>query len=49
MVAPTAPSHAYPSLGVIRELVSRGHRVSFAVGERLEDLVATTGAEPVAY
>jgi MGT family glycosyltransferase len=49
MVAPTAPSHVYPSLAVIRELVSRGHRVSFAVGERLQELVGATGAEPVTY
>lgn len=49
MVGVTAPSHIYPSLAVIRELVSRGHRVSYAVGDRLADLVAPTGAEVVGY
>lgn len=49
MIGCTAPSHIYPSLGVIRELVSRGHRVSYAVGETLTGLVEPTGAEPVAH
>jgi MGT family glycosyltransferase len=49
MVGVTAPSHIYPSLAVIRELVDRGHRVSYAVGDRLAELVAPTGAEHVGY
>ncbi len=49
MVGVTAPSHVLPSLGVIRELVSRGHRVRYAVGDRLGGLVAATGAEHVGY
>jgi MGT family glycosyltransferase len=49
MVGVTAPSHIYPSLAVIRELVDRGHRVSYAVGDRLADLVTPTGAEHVGY
>ena len=49
MVGPTAPSHVYPSLAVIRELVVRGHRVRYAVGDRLGELVAATGAEHVGY
>ncbi|GAA1995027.1 macrolide family glycosyltransferase [Amycolatopsis minnesotensis] len=49
MVGCTAPSHVYPSLAVIRELVSRGHRVSYAVGEALTGLVEPTGAEPVTH
>ncbi|GAA1256065.1 glycosyltransferase [Sphaerisporangium rubeum] len=49
MVGCTAPSHIYPSLGVVRELVDRGHRVSYVVGEPLRELVAGTGAEVVAH
>ena len=30
MVGVTAPSHVYPGLPVIRELVARGHRVTYA-------------------
>jgi MGT family glycosyltransferase len=39
MVGVTAPSHIYPGLGVIRELVARGHEVSYVVGDRHADLV----------
>ncbi|HET6710062.1 macrolide family glycosyltransferase [Amycolatopsis sp.] len=49
MVGCTAPSHIYPSLGVIAELVRRGHRVSYVVGEPLAALVAPTGAEVVPH
>ncbi|MGH4023812.1 MAG: macrolide family glycosyltransferase [Pseudonocardiaceae bacterium] len=49
MAGVTAPSHIYPSLALISELVSRGHRVSYAVGEQLTELVAPTGAEVVSY
>ncbi|HEX2301738.1 MAG TPA: macrolide family glycosyltransferase [Pseudonocardiaceae bacterium] len=49
MAGVTAPSHVYPSLALISELVSRGHRVSYAVGEQLAELVAPTGAEVVSY
>lgn len=49
MVGCTAPSHIYPSLGVIAELVRRGHRVSYVVGEPLASLVAPTGAEVVTH
>ncbi|WP_020662016.1 macrolide family glycosyltransferase [Amycolatopsis benzoatilytica] len=49
MVGCSAPSHVYPSLGIIRELVSRGHRVSYVVGAPLADLVAPTGADVVAH
>jgi len=49
MVGCTAPSHVYPSLGVIKELVKRGHHVSYVVGEPLRDLVEPTGAEPVTH
>ena len=49
MVGCTAPSHIYPSLGVISELVRRGHRVSYVVGSPLASLVAPTGAEVVEH
>ncbi|ADJ43318.1 UDP glycosyl transferase [Amycolatopsis mediterranei S699] len=49
MVGCTAPSHVYPSLGVIAELVRRGHRVSYVVGAPLASLVASTGAEVVEH
>jgi UDP:flavonoid glycosyltransferase YjiC (YdhE family) len=49
MIGCTAPSHIYPSLAVIRELVSRGRQVSYAVGERLTGLVEPTGAELVPH
>ncbi|WP_248962144.1 macrolide family glycosyltransferase [Sphaerisporangium perillae] len=49
MIGCTAPSHIYPSLAVIRELVSRGHRVSYVVGETLTGLVEPTGAELVPH
>lgn len=49
MVGASAPSHIYPGLPVMRELVRRGHRVRYAVGERLVPLVAPTGVEPVGH
>ncbi len=49
MIGCTTPSHIYPSLGVIAELVRRGHRVSYAVGDRLAGLIEPTGAELVGY
>lgn len=49
MAGVTAPSHVYPSLALIAELVSRGHRVSYVVGERLAEVVAATGAKVVAH
>lgn len=49
MVGCTAPSHVYPSLGVIRELVRRGHRVSYVVGSPLASLVSPTGADVVEH
>jgi MGT family glycosyltransferase len=42
-------SHVYPSLALIRELVARGHRVSYAIGDRLAGLVESTGAELVTH
>ncbi|WP_101830032.1 macrolide family glycosyltransferase [Frankia canadensis] len=49
MIGCTTPSHVYPSLGVIAELVRRGHRVSYAIGDRLAGLVKATGAQAVTY
>ena len=44
-----APGHVNPGLGVVRELVARGHRVSYAIPPEMADLVASTGAEPRTY
>lgn len=49
MAGVTAPSHVYPGLAVISELVARGHRVSYVVGHRLAGLVAATGAEVIGH
>lgn len=38
--------HVNPSLEVIRELVARGHRVTYAIPPLLADKVAEAGAEP---
>ncbi|MCK1795369.1 glycosyl transferase [Streptomyces sp. XM4193] len=42
-----AISHVLPSLEIIRELVSRGHRVTYANDPVMADTIAATGAEPV--
>ncbi|OMC00965.1 oleandomycin glycosyltransferase [Mycobacterium sp. NS-7484] len=47
VVAASAPSHMYPHLAVIHELVRRGHRVSYLVGAHLADLVRPTGADVI--
>jgi MGT family glycosyltransferase len=49
MAGTTAPSHVYPSLALIAELVARGHRVSYLIGDRLAGLVAPTGAEVITH
>lgn len=49
MFSIAAPGHVNPSLEVIRELVARGHRVSYAIPESFADRIAETGAEPVVY
>ncbi|WP_329459711.1 macrolide family glycosyltransferase [Streptomyces sp. NBC_01497] len=41
--------HVNPNLGVVRELVARGHRVSYAVPPSFTGVVAETGARPVPY
>lgn len=45
--APPAPGHVNPTLPLVAELVRRGHRVSFATGERMLHAVRQAGAEPV--
>nr|WP_017537581.1 macrolide family glycosyltransferase [Nocardiopsis halophila] len=49
MVGIPAVSHIMPSLEVIRELASRGHRVTYANDPRAADLVSSAGAELVPY
>ncbi|MER7762328.1 macrolide-inactivating glycosyltransferase [Streptomyces sp. NPDC097619] len=49
MFSIAAHGHVNPSLEVIRELVARGHRVSYAIPPSFADKVAATGARPVPY
>ncbi|MFE7708048.1 macrolide-inactivating glycosyltransferase [Streptomyces sp. NPDC057486] len=49
MFSIAAHGHVNPSLEVIRELVGRGHRVSYAIPPSFAEKVAATGAEPVLY
>jgi len=49
VIGTTAPSHIYPSLAIIRELVDRGHRVTYSVGSAQAHLIEPTGAELVTY
>ncbi|WP_330172912.1 macrolide-inactivating glycosyltransferase [Streptomyces sp. NBC_01498] len=49
MFSIAAHGHVNPSLEVIRELVARGHRVSYAIPASFAEKIATTGAEPVIY
>ncbi|MFF0476981.1 macrolide-inactivating glycosyltransferase [Streptomyces sp. NPDC004284] len=49
MFSIAAHGHVNPSLEVIRELVARGHRVSYAVPASFAGKVAETGATPVVY
>ncbi|MET8414098.1 macrolide family glycosyltransferase, partial [Streptomyces sp. NPDC005195] len=41
--------HIAPSLGVARELIARGHRVTYVVDERFAALVEEAGARAVTY
>ncbi|MGW7043616.1 macrolide family glycosyltransferase [Streptomyces avermitilis] len=47
MVGIPAVSHVLPSIEIIRELVVRGHRVTYANDPAVADLIAATGAELV--
>nr|WP_145486893.1 MULTISPECIES: macrolide family glycosyltransferase [Streptomyces] len=49
MVGIPLVSHVLPSLAVIRELVARGHRVTYANDPAVTDLVTGAGAELVPY
>jgi MGT family glycosyltransferase len=49
MVGVPAVSHVLPSLEIIRELVARGHRVTYANGHAVAELVTGTGAEFVPF
>ncbi|MCX2968663.1 glycosyltransferase [Streptomyces sp. JHD 1] len=44
-----AAGHVHPSLEVMRELVARGHRVTYAVPAQFAEAVASVGAEPRPY
>ncbi|GAA0922383.1 glycosyltransferase [Streptomyces asiaticus] len=49
MVGIPAISHTLPSLEIIRELVARGHRVTYANDPYMADAIAPTGAEFVPF
>ncbi|MEV0225179.1 macrolide-inactivating glycosyltransferase [Streptomyces sp. NPDC050704] len=46
MFSIAAHGHVNPSIEVIRELVARGHRVTYAIPPTFAEKVAETGAEP---
>jgi len=49
MIGVPAVSHVLPSLEILRELVVRGHRVTYANDPAVADLITATGAEFVPY
>jgi len=49
MVSIPAPGHVNPSAEVIRELVARGHRVTYANAASYGEIVRGMGAEHVPY
>ncbi|MET4656670.1 MGT family glycosyltransferase [Streptomyces sp. PvP037] len=49
MFSIAAHGHVNPSLEAIRELVARGHRVTYAIPPHFAEKVAGTGAEPVLW
>lgn len=49
MIGIPAVSHVMPSLEIIRELVARGHRVSYANDPAMAETITATGAELVPY
>ncbi|MEU5807676.1 macrolide-inactivating glycosyltransferase [Streptomyces sp. NPDC047718] len=49
MFSIAAHGHVNPSIEVIRELVARGHRVSYAIPASFAEKVAATGATPVVW
>ncbi|MEU0134438.1 macrolide family glycosyltransferase [Streptomyces sp. NPDC006296] len=49
MIGIPAVSHILPGLEIVRELVARGHRVTYANDPAVADLITATGAEFVPY
>jgi MGT family glycosyltransferase len=49
MFSIAAHGHVNPSIEVIRELVARGHRVSYAIPAPFAERIAETGATPVIW
>ncbi|MGW0790840.1 macrolide family glycosyltransferase [Streptomyces sp. NPDC002911] len=49
MIGIPAVSHVLPSLEIVRELVARGHRVTYANDPAVAGLITATGAEFVPY
>ncbi|MEU9144762.1 macrolide-inactivating glycosyltransferase [Streptomyces sp. NPDC048349] len=49
MFSIAAHGHVNPSIEVMRELVARGHRVSYAIPAPFAEKVAETGATPVVW
>ncbi|TSB18320.1 glycosyl transferase [Streptomyces sp. NBC_01525] len=49
MVGTPMVSHVLPGLEIIRELVARGHRVTYANSDHAAELIRPTGAEFVRY
>ncbi|MGW2815997.1 macrolide family glycosyltransferase [Streptomyces sp. NPDC001415] len=47
MIGTPMVGHVLPSLEIIRELVARGHRVTYANADHVADLIKDTGAEMV--
>ncbi|MFJ8537246.1 macrolide family glycosyltransferase [Streptomyces sp. NPDC093591] len=47
MVGTPLVGHVLPSLEIVRELVARGHRVTYATAAPVAELIAPTGAELV--
>ncbi|MGW1373183.1 macrolide family glycosyltransferase [Streptomyces sp. NPDC002446] len=47
MIGTPMASHVLPSLEIIRELVARGHRVTYANADHIAELITDTGAELV--
>ncbi len=49
MVGAGAHGHTHPHLPVIAELVTRGHRVTYAIPAPFAEMVAATGATPLVH
>lgn len=49
MIGVPVVSHVLPGLAILRELVARGHRVTYANDPAVADLITATGAEFLPY